>query len=138
MKRRAPASRAAGITAANLAKFAAVATGAAVAAVARGGLRPPDLIAERPVLTSEDRAWVRAWIGEEVQRLRALSYSELMDHKGQDVHCDGFTPSGIGVTRDSSVFWDGPRDGALRVMVDAFQHQPGRTAGSLRSIRLIH
>jgi hypothetical protein len=108
-----------------LAKLASV---AAVPAriVAAGRTKLPAEEAEAlPELTDEDRAHVEAWVAEEVQRLRALSYDQLLQHEGQDLQSERLTPSGAYVMCETSVFWDDPDARTLRVFVEATQTRSG-------------
>ncbi len=100
-----------------LRKLAGVVAAAAGVAAVRHFKRPIFEPEPPPELTPEDHAHVKAWLAEEVQRLRTVSYEELLQYEGQEFQCERLTPSGAYVMRETRVFCDDPSAGTLRVVV---------------------
>jgi hypothetical protein len=76
-----------------------------------------------------------AWVVEQILRLRRSSYEELLTHLDQPIHEELRTASGKTVIRETQVFWDGGRDGPLRVMVDVWDPRSGAKRRWWRGIR---
>lgn len=111
--------------------LAAIATAAAGVALVRHARHAARAAGRRSTLTPEDRRWLHAWVAEEIKRLRALTYSELVLYQARHLHCAGLTPSGLPVMRETRVFWDDPRQGALRVFIDTFEPRAGQMPPSI-------
>jgi hypothetical protein len=71
------------------------------------------------------KAQAESWVVERTSRLRGSSYRQLLAHLDQPIHEELRTASGKTLIRETQVFWDGGRDGPLRVMVDVWDPQFG-------------
>ncbi|HYF24566.1 MAG TPA: hypothetical protein VD931_02395 [Baekduia sp.] len=64
-------------------------------------------------------------MADEVARLRALPYEQLLALDGQELHCERLVPSGAYVLRETGAYIDDDRARTVRVYVDARQPQEG-------------
>lgn len=71
------------------------------------------------------RTQAEEWVAEQISRLRGSSYEELLAHLDQPIHEELCAASGITLIRETQVFWDGARDGPLRIMVDIWDSRSG-------------
>lgn len=72
---------------------------------------------ESPLL----RAAADALVDNEVRRLRALTYGDLLARRNEARHDDVTTPSGLPLLLEVDVFWDDERRRTFRVTVDIWQ-----------------
>lgn len=72
---------------------------------------------ESPLLRTE----ADALVDNEVKRLRALTYGDVLARRNETQHDDVTTPSGVPLLLEVDVFWDDERRRTLRVGVDIWQ-----------------
>lgn len=60
------------------------------------------------------------WVADEIQRLRAMSYEQLLAQRDQPVHVIRVTSDGKEACLETEVFWDDRPDGNLRVFVSVW------------------
>jgi hypothetical protein len=66
-------------------------------------------------------------VAEEIGRLRALSYEELLRYEDHALHCEMLSAAGDVLIRETQVFSDsGGKGGDLRVLVDVWNPEGGR------------
>lgn len=62
-----------------------------------------------------------SWVADEIARLRAMTYDQLLADQGEALHCEMLTSGGEVLIRETQVFWDDPTEKQnLRVMVDVW------------------
>jgi hypothetical protein len=71
-----------------------------------------------------DRAEAEAWVAAEIDRLRAMSYEELVELEDYPVHYAVPSRTGRHLMGETQVFWDNGDPGPLRVLVDICEPQP--------------
>jgi len=62
-----------------------------------------------------------AWVAHQIAGLRRLSYDNLLGYLNKPAHEEMTASSGQTLIRETQVFWDGRRNGPLRVIVDVWQ-----------------
>jgi hypothetical protein len=72
-----------------------------------------------------DEAEAREWVQAQIERLRSISYAELLEQRDEPVHYAIRSRTGRELMGETYVFWDGAEDGPLRVMVDVCEPKPG-------------
>ena len=72
-----------------------------------------------------DEAETQEWAQAEIERLRSVSYTELLDQREAPVHYAIRSRSGRQLMGETYVFWDGGEHGPLRVMIDVCEPRPG-------------
>jgi hypothetical protein len=77
---------------------------------------------------------VKEWVAEEISRVRSLSYGEIRGHLDAPIHLVQ-TVSGKPLVRETQVFWDGGKNGPLRVMVDVLDPGSGGKRRWWRGVR---
>lgn len=68
-----------------------------------------------------DRQAAITWVAEEIGRLRAMTYHELLAYEGHALHHEMLAPSGEVMIREVQVYWDDRPGGDVRVMVDVWR-----------------
>jgi hypothetical protein len=72
-----------------------------------------------------DEGEAQEWLHAQIERLRSVSYAELLDQREGPVHYPIRSRSGRQLIGETYVFWDGGEHGPLRVMVDVCEPRPG-------------
>jgi hypothetical protein len=72
-----------------------------------------------------DEVEAREWVEAQVNRLRSMSYPELLAQLDEPVHYDIRSRTGRVLMGETQVFWDSGEEGPLRVMVDVCEPKPG-------------
>jgi len=79
-----------------------------------------------------DQAEAEAWVAAEIDRLRAMSYEELVGLEDYPIHYAVPSQSGRRLMGETQVFWEVPDEpGPLRVLVDICELQPGVVVTSI-------
>ena len=76
-------------------------------------------------MSHPDGAEAAQWVKDEISRLRALSYQELLRYEGHALHCEMLSHNGRVLMRETQVFWDKDENGPLRSVVDVCEPKPG-------------
>jgi hypothetical protein len=72
------------------------------------------------------------WVAAEVERLRGLSYEDLLPLEGQREHRAMDTAAGRALVRETQVYWDDERERRnLRVIVDVWDAGKRVSIGSI-------
>jgi len=87
----------------------------------------------RKARTHPDLDEARVWVQDEVDRLRALGYSELVRLRSSPRHRPFTSRTGRQLVGEISVRWESVEGGPLRVMVDVWQPRRWRLARSICS-----
>jgi hypothetical protein len=72
-----------------------------------------------------DEGEAREWVEMQVNRLRSLSYPELVVQLDLPVHYGIRSRTGRALMGETQVFWDSGKEGPLRVIVDVCELKPG-------------
>src|SRR5258705_13878828 len=72
-----------------------------------------------------DEVEARKWVSEQIDRLRALSYDDLLEQLDEPEHYTIRSRTGRELMGETQVFWDSREDGDLRVLVDVCEPKPG-------------
>ena len=64
-------------------------------------------------------------VSEQIDRLRALSYDDLLEQLDEPEHYTIRSRTGRELMGETQVFWDSREDGDLRVLVDVCEPKPG-------------
>jgi hypothetical protein len=72
-----------------------------------------------------DEAEAQEWVQAQIERLRSVSYAELLDQREAPVHYAIRSRSGSQLMGETYVFWDSGDHGPLRVMVAVCEPRPG-------------
>ncbi len=75
----------------------------------------------------------RVWVQDEIDRLRALGYSELVGFRASPRHHPFTSRTGRQLVGETSVHWDGGEGGPLRVVVDVWEPRRWRLTRSVCS-----
>ena len=75
----------------------------------------------------------RLWMQDEVDRLRALGYQELVGLRARPRHHPFTTRTGRQLVGETSVHWDSGEGGPLRVNVDVWEPRRWRLSRSICS-----
>ena len=75
----------------------------------------------------------RIWVEDEVDRLRAFGYSELVGLRASPRHHSFTSRTGRQLVGETSVHWDSGEGGQLRVDVDVWQPRRWRLSRSICS-----
>ena len=67
-----------------------------------------------------DAEAAQRWVDEEIARLRALSYAELLAMEDDAIHIQKVGVDGRPLILETEVFWDDHRRRTLRVVVDVW------------------
>ena len=65
------------------------------------------------------------WVGAETERLRAVSYEDLLGQVGLPIHVEIESRTGRVLMGETQVFYDSPDRETLRVLVDICEPRPG-------------
>jgi hypothetical protein len=68
-----------------------------------------------------DQEDARAWVEDEIDRLQALGYGELVRLRSSPHHHAFSSRTGRQLVGETSVHWDGGEVGPLRVVVDVWE-----------------
>lgn len=74
-----------------------------------------------PANSHPDRDEVREWVLDEVDRLRALGYQDLLRFRNDPRHHPFTSRTGRQLVGEVSVHWDSREEGPLRVIVDVWE-----------------
>jgi hypothetical protein len=72
-----------------------------------------------------DEVEAREWVETQVNRLRSMSYAELLECRNEPTHYRVESRTGRVLMGETQVFWDSGEEGPLRIMVDICEPKPG-------------
>ena len=75
----------------------------------------------------------RIWMRDEIDRLRALGYSELVGLRASPRHHAFTSRTGRQLVGETSVHWDGREGGPARVLVEVWEQRRWRLSRSICS-----
>jgi hypothetical protein len=83
-------------------------------------------------VTHPDAEEAARWVAAEVERLRGLTYEDLVGLEGQREHRAMDTAAGKGLVLETQVYWDDQRERRnLRVIVDVWDAGQRVSVGSI-------
>jgi hypothetical protein len=85
------------------------------------------------IRTHPDEGEAREWVQDEVDRLRALSYAELVRLRDAPHHRAFTSRTGRKLIGETSVHWDSVEGGPVRVVIDVWAPRRGRLIRSITS-----
>ena len=76
-------------------------------------------------MSHPDEVESREWVETHINRLRSMSYVELLEFLDVPTHYRVESRTGRVLMGESQVFWDRGEEGPLRIMVDICEPKPG-------------